>query len=194
MAKPCAAFRSKNRYHFMTLAPVPSATDSANWYAVQTIPRHEKRVQERLEFRGVHCFLPVYTKISRWKNGCTARVEFPLFPTYMFVELGAHERGCVLADPGVARIVGSSREPVSIPNSEIEALQQASGRLQPHDYLVAGEKVRIKRGPLADLTGILVRKSNDLRLILKLDLIRQGASVEVALDDVEAIAPEAVRR
>jgi transcription antitermination factor NusG len=149
-----------------------------------------------LEFLGIRCFLPTYTEINRWKNGCTARVEVPLFPTYMFVEIGAHQRGAVLSDPGVARIVGAGREPIAISNSEIAALQQAAlrGSLRPHDYLMAGERVRITRGPLADLTGILVRKNNDLRLVLKLDLIRQGASVEVAIDDVEPVSAEAVCR
>jgi transcription antitermination factor NusG len=179
----------------MHAAPPRKSLEALHWYAVQTVPRHEKRVQERLEFRGIHCFLPVYTKMSRWKNGVTARVELPLFPTYLFVELAAEARGSVLVDPGVSRLVGSGREAIAVPRAEIEALQQAAllGQLQPHDYLVAGERVRIRRGPLADLTGILVRKNNDLRLVLKLDLIRQGASVEVAIEDVEAVVAEAVR-
>ena len=169
---------------------------SSHWYAVHTMPRHEKRVRERLEFRGLRCFLPVYTKTSRWNNGCTASVEFPLFPTYMFVELAERAYARILIDPGVRRIVGTGREPVAIPLREIESLQRA-GRitpLQPHDYLTAGETVRITRGPLADLTGILIRKNNDFRVVLQLDLIRQGASVEVALDDVELISAETVRR
>jgi transcription antitermination factor NusG len=87
----------------------------------------------------------------------------------------------------VTRVIGTGREPVAIPESEIQALQHAIiiGQLQPHDYLTVGQKVRIKTGPLADLTGILVRKNNDFRVVLMLDLIRQGASVEVDFDDVE---------
>jgi len=157
------------------------------WFAVQTLPRHEKRVRQRLEYSGIHCFLPLYTKLNRWNNGCMARVEFPLFPSYMFVEMGKRECGRILVDPGVTRVVGTGREPVAIPESEIQALRHAIiiGQLQPHDYLTVGQKVRIKKGPLADLTGILVRKNSDFRVVLMLDLIRQGASVEVDFDDVE---------
>ena len=165
----------------------------ACWFAVQTLPRHEKRVRQRLEYSGIHCFLPVYTKVNRWKNGCTARVEFPLFPSYMFVELGMQECGRILFDPSVTRVIGTGRKPVAILESEIQALQQAAGlgNLQPHDYLTVGEKVRINKGPLANLTGILVRKSSDFRVVLMLDLIRRGASVEVDFDDVEPMAPSA---
>jgi transcriptional antiterminator NusG len=160
------------------------------WFAVQTLPRHEKRVRQRLEYSGIHCFLPLYTKLNRWNNGCTARVEFPLFPSYMFIELGNREYGRILLDPGVTRVIGTGREPVAIPENEIQALQQATllGKLHPHDYLTMGQKVRIKKGPLADLTGILVRKDSDFRVVLKLDLIRQGASVEVDFEDIEPMA------
>ena len=180
----------------ITSLPGNSSQTSSRWYAVHTMPRHEKRVQERLEYRGLRCFLPVYTKTSRWNNGCTASVEFPLFPTYMFVELAERAYARILIDPGVRRIVGTGREPVAIPHSEIESLQRAArtAPLQPHDYLTAGETVRITRGPLAGLTGILIRKNSDLRVVLQLDLIRQGASVEVALEDVEPFSAETVRR
>src|SRR4029077_2760846 len=96
------------------------------WFAVQTFPRHEKRVRERLEHGGIHCFLPIYAKVNRWKNGCTARVEFPLFPSYMFVEVGMREFGRIFLDPGVTRVIGTGREPVAIPENEIQALQKAT--------------------------------------------------------------------
>ncbi len=108
----------------------------------------------------------------------------------MFIELGKRECGRILLDPSVTRVIGTGREPVAIPENEIQALKQATllGKLQPHDYLAVGQKVRIKKGPLRDLTGILVRKDSDFRVVLKLDLIRQGASVEVDFDDIEPMA------
>ncbi|HET6142882.1 MAG TPA: transcription termination/antitermination NusG family protein [Candidatus Acidoferrales bacterium] len=162
----------------------------ARWFALQTLPRHEKRVRERLEYSGIHCFLPIYTKSNRWKNGCTALIEFPLFPSYMFVEITVQECGRLLVDPGVTRVIGAGRNPVAIPESEIQALQHAMrvGSLQPHDYLAAGQKVRIKKGPLLDLTGVLVRIDSNFRVVLTSNLIRQGASVEVDFDDVEVLA------
>ena len=165
-------------------------TIQAEWFALQTLPRHEKRVRERLQYNGVHCFLPVYSKVKRWKNGCTPRIEFPLFPTYIFVELRMRECSRMLVDPGVTRVIGTGRGPVAIPDAEIQTLRNAilAGSLQPHHYLTVGQRIRVKKGPLAGLIGILVRKNSDFRVVLTLDLIRQGASVEVAFDDVEPCA------
>jgi transcription antitermination factor NusG len=64
-----------------------------------------------------------------------------------------------------------------------------SHNLEPHAYLALGQKVRIKSGPLADLTGFLVRQSGGLRVVICVELIRQAAAVEVNADDVEPVGP-----
>jgi transcription antitermination factor NusG len=58
---------------------------------------------------------------------------------------------------------------------------------EPHPYLVAGEKVRVVSGMLAGMVGVLVRKKNDVRVVLTLDLIRQSVSVEIGIDEVEPL-------
>jgi transcription antitermination factor NusG len=67
-----------------------------------------------------------------------------------------------------------------------------SHHFEPHPYLAIGQKVRIKSGPLAEMTGYLVRESGGLRVVLSVDLIRQAAAVEVDADDVEPIDPKPV--
>jgi transcription antitermination factor NusG len=64
-----------------------------------------------------------------------------------------------------------------------------SRHFEPHPYLAVGQKVRIKTGALAGLTGFLVRKSGGLRVVLSVELIQQAASVEVDANDVETIGP-----
>jgi transcription antitermination factor NusG len=163
----------------------------AQWFAVQTYPRHEKRVHEDLGLRTVESFLPLYETINRWKNGCTVRVELPLFPGYVFVRIDPHERHKVLSLPGAVSIVGSASGPWPLPDAEITALRESlsARKLKPHPYVTVGQKVRIKSGPLADLTGFLVRQAGGLRVVLSVELIRQAVAVEVDVDDVEAIGP-----
>src|SRR5713101_5664552 len=48
-------------------------------------------------------------------------------------------------------------------------------------------RVRIKRGPLAELEGVLVRRKNGLRVVVSLDLIARSAAVEVDTADIERI-------
>jgi transcription antitermination factor NusG len=170
---------------------VASKTPLARWYALQTYPRHEKRVHNDLTLRGIECFLPLYEGVHRWKNGCRVRVELPLFPGYLFIRIDPAERFKALSLPGAVSIVGSASGPWPLPDSEIVSLRTSlqSRKFEPHPYLAVGQKVRIKSGPLANLTGFLVRQSGGFRVVVSVELIRQAAAVEVDIDDVEAIGP-----
>jgi len=162
-----------------------------HWYALQSYPRHEKRVHEDLSLRGIESFLPLYESVHRWKNGCKVRVELPLFPGYLFVNINPRERFKVLSLPGAVSIVGSISGPWPLPDAEIVGLRDSvkSHKFEPHPYLAVGQKVRIKSGPLADLTGFLVRQAGGLLVVLSVELIRQAVAIEVDADDVEAIGP-----
>jgi transcription antitermination factor NusG len=100
----------------------------------------------------------------------------------------------VLELPGVISIVGASRQPAPLPDRDIEALKNGIHltNAEPHGYLKVGQRVRIHRGPLCGMTGILVRKKSGVRIILTLDLIMQSISVEVDDQDLEVITPEPV--
>ena len=69
----------------------PEAAE-AHWYALNTYPRHEKRVHQELGLRAIECFLPLYEAARRWKNGCNVRVELPLFPGYISVRIDPRHR------------------------------------------------------------------------------------------------------
>jgi len=105
--------------------PLESQTQ-LSWFAGKTWPRDKKGVRQHLEYSGNHCFLALYAKLKRWNNGCKALVEFPLFLSYNFVEMGKRECGRILVDPGVARVNGTGREPATMPGSEIQALRHAT--------------------------------------------------------------------
>lgn len=163
----------------------------ARWYAVQTNPRQEKRLYERLRLLDLESFLPLYQAVHRWKNGCKAQLDLPLFPGYLFVRIALRECLKVLSSPGAVSLVGLGSGPWPLPDAEIANLRNTleGGKLEPHPYLTVGQRVRIKSGPLADLTGYLVRQPEGLRVVLCVELIRQAAAVQVDVDDVEPIGP-----
>jgi transcription antitermination factor NusG len=163
--------------------------ESPKWFAVYTTPRHEKAVARHFEFRAIESFLPLYTEIHRWKNGCRVKVEQPLFPGYVFARVGRDGTTQVLSVPGVLLIVGSGREPLALPDLEIETLRSGLRlrRCEPHPYLVVGERARIKSGSLAGMVGVLARKKNNLRVVLTLELIMRSVAVEVDADEVERV-------
>jgi transcription antitermination factor NusG len=56
---------------------------------------------------------------------------------------------------------------------------------KPHPYLTVGRRVRIQRGILAGVEGILIRRKNALRVVMSIDPIMRSVSVEVDASDLE---------
>ena len=168
---------------------------STRWYAVYTIPRHEKQVSETLTQHRIETFLPLYRTARQWQKSRPVVLELPLFPTYVFVRIIRQARGAVLSTPGVLSIVGSPREPWPLPDPEIEAIRSCllEHKIEPHPYLTVGERVRIKAGVMAGVEGILVRKKNDLRVVVSLDTIMRSIAVEVDANDIEPSGSTPVR-
>jgi transcription antitermination factor NusG len=166
-----------------------AATLPQQWMAAYTSPRHEKAVVRQLDVREVESFLPLYRSIRRWKNGCRVAIDQPLFPNYVFVHVRRCDSVKVLQVPGVLWIVSAGREPSVLPHVEMEALRSGlPGRhFEPHAYLAVGEKVRVVSGAFEGMVGVLVRKKNECRVVLTVDLIRQSVSVEIGIDEVEPL-------
>src|ERR1017187_5838451 len=164
-----------------------SADTLPRWFAVYTTPRHEKHVSEILAERQIETFLPLYRANRQWKKSSPVVLDLPLFPTYVFVRIERKSRGVILGTPGVLSIVGSSKESWPLPDFEIDALRSGllERKIEPHPYLVVGERVRIMAGVMAGVEGVLVRKKSDLRVVLSLDTIMRSVAVEVNADDIE---------
>jgi len=160
------------------------------WFAVYTLSCREKQVSRHMEIHAIEHFLPVTKSRRRWKNGCTVVIDEPLFPGYLFVRIDRTERTHVLAVPGVHSIVGTGKDPIPLPQFEIETLRRSIDflKIEPHPYLNVGERATILRGPLAGMTGIVTRKKNGLRFVLSLDLIMKSVAVEVDAADLEPCA------
>ena len=168
---------------------LPAEYTVARWYAAYTSANHEKRVSEQLRVRGVEHFLPLYSSVRRWKDR-RVMLEMPLFPGYLFVHLPLRDRLKVLQVPGVAHLVGFSGTPVALPNEEVDALQSAQARgasAEPHPFLTAGRRVRIKAGPFTGLQGILLKRKGKCRVVISIELIQRSVAVDADAADVESV-------
>ena len=168
---------------------VEEETRTAQWLALRTRSRHEKKVRDDLERREIKSFLPLYRRWSRWKDR-TMRIEDPLFPGYCFGRFVPGIPGQLLGAlrvPGVVGVVSTRGRPEPVPDEEMDAIQRLMDSkllYDPHPFLAIGTEVEVVRGPLAGLRGTLLRKDRVARLVLSISLIRQAAAVEVHPADV----------
>jgi transcription antitermination factor NusG len=162
---------------------------SRGWLTAYTAPRHEKRVAEHFLQRQIDCYLPLYSSRRRWKDGSKTILELPLFPSYIFVRIAMEDRIQVLEVPGVVSLVCCGKSPVLLPDSEVERLREGLHlrKAEPHPFLVIGERVRIRVGPLAGMEGVLLREKNSFRVVLSLGQIMRSVAVEVDRSDLEPI-------
>ena len=168
-------------------ATTPDKLSSAGWYALYTLPRHEKRVADQITRQGFACFLPLYRSIRRWKDR-RKELALVLFPGYVFVRMALQSRVRVLQLPGAVHLVGFNGQPAELPEDEIETLRSrltGSGNIEPHPYLCAGRHVRVRSGPLQGLEGIILRTKDRCRIVLSIHLIMRSIAIEVDDGDLE---------
>lgn len=161
------------------------------WWALYTRHQHEKSVAEMLTNKGFDVFLPVYDSVRRWKDR-NKLLSLPLFPGYVFVRGGLSRKLQVVSTPGVHMILYRGEEVAVIPDSEIQAIRTAVDgryRVEPHPFLKCGDQVRVIRGSLEGVQGILTRKKNYIRLVLSVEMLAQSVAVEVNASDVEPVLP-----
>jgi transcription antitermination factor NusG len=161
----------------------------SNWWALYTRHQHEKVVADMLSAKGFEVFLPLYDSIRRWKDR-QKLISLPLFPCYVFVRGGLHRRLQVVTTPGIHMILSHGADVAVIPEEEIEAIRrtlEGPCRMEPHPFLRCGERVRVIRGSLQGIEGILVRKKNQFRLVLSVEMLAKSVAVEIDAADVEPV-------
>jgi transcription antitermination factor NusG len=115
----------------------------------------------------------------------------PLFPGYVFVRIALQDRRQVLEVPGVVRLVGFGPVPCPLPETDITKMREALsvGLLaEPYPYLTVGTRVEIRNGPLQGMAGILLRRGNNYRVVISVDLIMRSMVVELDASDVVPVA------
>ena len=161
-----------------------------SWYAIQVRPRYERLVLELLSDKICERFLPTHESRRRWSDRWK-RLERPLFPGYVFGRFRVTEKHVVMATSGVVRIVGIGQMPAPVPDDEIAALQQLAQQripVYPHEFVSVGDRIRVRSGPFAGLTGIVVRNNGETRLVVSVNLLRRSVAVEVESEWIEGVS------
>lgn len=162
--------------------------EGAAWWVLYTRHQHEKIVAEMLSAKGFEVFLPLYESTRQWRDR-NKTLSLPLFPCYVFVRASLHRRVQVVTTPGIHMILSNAQGVAQVPEDEIQAIRktiEVPSRVEPHPFLKCGERVRVTRGSLEGVEGILVRKKNLYRLVLSVEMLAQSVGVEIDAADVES--------
>lgn len=152
---------------------------AGNWWLVHTLPRQEKALASALYARDVSYYLPVVTRKSL-SRGRTRVAQVTLFPGYVFV-CGTEEDRLTVLKTNRALTVrpAPDGERLRADLLRFYDLITAGAPLLPEARLVVGERVRVKAGPFRDQEGIVIRRNGKTRLLIAIDYLQQGASLEV---------------
>jgi transcription antitermination factor NusG len=179
----CAYFTGQNQ----SLAPA----EVANWYAIQTMSRHERVVAHQLENQGITILFPTFTEVHHWSDR-SKKVELALFPGYLFahVSMSSQVRRVVLFARGVAGLITMRGEPIPIPDEQIESVQKLLAnnvRCVAYPFLRIGQRVRIRGGALEGVQGILTARDGHKGLVVSIDGIQRSLAVRIEGYDLEAL-------
>lgn len=164
------------------------------WFAIQVRARHEFTVSQLLQARGYDPFVPFVQRRKQWSDRIKVS-DAALFPGYLFCRLNIQNRLPVMSTPGILQIVGYSRVPTPVDESEINSIQTmvASGLpSRPWPFLETGDRVRIERGPLRGLEGLVLEFRGALRLVLSVTLLQRSVAVEIEPGFVKSVSRKVV--
>jgi len=165
---------------------------SPTWHALWTRSHCEQLIHDQLAAKGFDPFLPTIGQWSR-RGGLRHLIRTPMFPGYVFLR-GPMDKASyleVVKARALVRVLGERWDRLAtIPDAEIEAIRRIVDARVPalaYAYLREGQRVRIARGPLTDVEGILVRtKPNRGLLVVSVDLLRRSVAVHVDCTSVVA--------
>ena len=157
------------------------------WHVLYVKSRQEKILADDLGAMGITHFLPLIRE-SRYSGKRKSVVEMPLFPGYLFLKGTLDEAYRADRTKRVVRII-------SVPDQsridwELRNIHQALNRsatLDPYPSLRVGVRVAGRSGPFRGIQGIIEDRGSADRLVLQVELLGRGATLEIGGAVLEAI-------
>lgn len=156
-----------------------------HWYLVHTKPRQEKCALENLERQGFQCYLPTFSA-EKLRRGSLVLAEEPLFPRYLFIQLGqggsAQSWAPIRSTKGVNRLVCFGLDPAKVDAGLVERLRarEASVACEPARLFEAGDRVRLTDAPFGDIEGVYQMADGDQRVMVLIEILSKKVRVRVA--------------
>ncbi len=149
------------------------------WWAIYTRARQEKALARDLLRYEIPFYLPLVKKTTLYGRRRISAC-LPLFSGYVFLFGSEDERVHAWTTNRISRVLtvgtpGQFREDLR----QIHRLILSNAPLTVESRLAPGRRVRVQYGSLAGLEGTVVTRRGGTRLVVRVDFLQQGASVEI---------------
>jgi transcriptional antiterminator RfaH len=166
-----------------------SELDGRQWMALYTKSRQEKALARYLCAKRVPHYLPLYEKQSL-SRGRRITSVVPFFSNYVFLFGDRAERVAALESNRVARTIDVPdwrQDEFGNDLAQIQCLIESGVPVSLESRIEPGERVRIKSGRLAGLEGVVTKRRGGWRLLIAVNYLQQGASIEIDDFAVEVV-------
>ncbi len=154
------------------------------WYLILCKASQDERAQVNLVNQGYTCFRPMRRR-ERVLRGRRLVVCESLFPSYLFIQLGADDSWAPLRSTrGVSRVVSFGGKPLAVRDEVIAQLYEHDSVALLERRFSYGEKVRVEQGPFAELEAIFLAMEGEERVVLLMQLLQREQRISVPLADV----------
>lgn len=159
-----------------------------NWYALHVRSNFEHLVALQLAGADIESFYPHLVERSKDKK---RDVDVKFMPGYVFGHFDLAAKTPVIAIPQVVSILGWGRHAAPVPDDEIAAVKRIVSfpalAPMPCAYVSAGDRVRVRGGPLAGLVGYVCYAKSVARVIVSVPMLARSISAEVDADSLELL-------
>jgi len=174
-----------SRFPNNLLEDFTTALSERRWWAVYTRSRMEKSLARQLLAMEVPFYLPLIPKTSRIA-GRAVKSLIPLFGGYLFMYGNDEERIRALETNRVAHLWQAPQvDEMTRDLQSVQALIESGVPLTTEGRLQPGDRVRVKSGLLMGLEGVIVSRRGEDRLLIAVNFLQQGVSVQISDFQVE---------
>ena len=165
----------------------PLTGGASQWWVVHTRPRAEKALARKLLARNLSYYLPFHRR--QWRSrGRWLCSLLPLFPGYLFLQ-GDHQTRLNALETNLVASVLPVADQAKLHDDllRVERMIAAGVPLSPEERLEPGTRVEITSGPLAGMTGTVLRRGKQLKFLIEVQFLRRGVSAEIESWMLEAV-------
>ena len=159
------------------------------WTPVRTKSRQEKKLAQYCELQSVITYLPLKKRMKRYQRRMV-ETFIPMFPGYVFCALDEEGYNAILPSGTIVYRINMTPALEERLIEDLIALRDFERVVRESEVivkpeLVEGVRVRVERGPLRGVTGVIEKRGDSAMLFVGVEILGQSASTRIDIEDVE---------